>query len=304
MPTVFTVLRAVTDLFYSQADASLGLYGAFGYDLAFQFDAIDLKLTRPSDQRDMVLYLPDEILVVDNYCRQGLDRPLRFREGRRDDRGQGGRYRAGAVQAHRRHPAEERSPSGRICRARRQGEGKLPQGRPLRSRAGPEVHGALRQQAVRHFQAAEGDQSVALFLLHQSRQSGISGRRLAGNVRARLRPPHRDLPDLRHDQARRRSDRRQRADPEAPEFQEGRVRADHVLGRRPQRQEPRLRAGLGQGHRPPPDRDVFAPDPHGRPYRRPAARRHGCLRRLPQPCLGRHRHRRAEALGDALHREP
>lgn len=67
MPTVFTVLRAVTDLFYSQADASLGLYGAFGYDLAFQFDAIDLKLKRPDDQRDMVLYLPDEILVVDNY---------------------------------------------------------------------------------------------------------------------------------------------------------------------------------------------------------------------------------------------
>ena len=68
MPTVFTVLRAVTDLFSSQADASLGLYGAFGYDLAFQFDAIDLKLTRPDDQRDMVLYLPDEILVVDNYA--------------------------------------------------------------------------------------------------------------------------------------------------------------------------------------------------------------------------------------------
>ncbi|MGA1802416.1 anthranilate synthase [Rhizobium sp. HT1-10] len=67
MPTVFTVLRAVTDLFYSQADAALGLYGAFGYDLAFQFDSIDLKLKRPDDQRDMVLFLPDEILVVDNY---------------------------------------------------------------------------------------------------------------------------------------------------------------------------------------------------------------------------------------------
>ena len=67
MPTIFTVLRAVTDLFFSEADASLGLYGAFGYDIAFQFDAIDLKLERPAEQRDMVLYLPDEILVVDNY---------------------------------------------------------------------------------------------------------------------------------------------------------------------------------------------------------------------------------------------
>ncbi|MEN9895475.1 MAG: anthranilate synthase, partial [Pseudomonadota bacterium] len=68
MPTVFTVLRAITDLFFSTADSALGLYGAFGYDLAFQFDAIDLKLKRPDDQRDMVLFLPDEILVVDNYA--------------------------------------------------------------------------------------------------------------------------------------------------------------------------------------------------------------------------------------------
>jgi anthranilate synthase len=68
MPTVFTVLRAVTALFFSQDDANLGLYGAFGYDLAFQFDAIDFSLKRPDDQRDMVLFLPDEILVVDHYA--------------------------------------------------------------------------------------------------------------------------------------------------------------------------------------------------------------------------------------------
>lgn len=64
MPTVFTVLRAVTDLFHSDQDASLGLYGAFGYDLAFQFDAIDLKLTRPDDRRDVVLAVPDGIMVM------------------------------------------------------------------------------------------------------------------------------------------------------------------------------------------------------------------------------------------------
>ncbi|MBB5534283.1 anthranilate synthase [Rhizobium giardinii] len=68
IPTVFTVLRAVTNLFHSHEDSSLGLYGAFGYDLAFQFDAIELKLKRPDDQRDMVLFLPDEILVVDHYA--------------------------------------------------------------------------------------------------------------------------------------------------------------------------------------------------------------------------------------------
>ena len=75
-PTVFTVLRAIVDLFYSEDDASLGLYGAFGYDLAFQFDAINLKLERPDDQRDMVLFLPDEVLMVDNHAAKALDRSL------------------------------------------------------------------------------------------------------------------------------------------------------------------------------------------------------------------------------------
>ena len=42
-----------------------------------------------------------------------------------------------------------------------------------------------------------------------------------------------------------------------------------------------VRAGLGAGHRPAPDRDVFAPHPHRRPYRGAAARRHGRVRRLP-----------------------
>jgi len=66
-PSVFTVLRAVLSLFKSPEDANLGLYGAFGYDLAFQFDPVKLKLERPDDQRDLVLFLPDEILVVDHY---------------------------------------------------------------------------------------------------------------------------------------------------------------------------------------------------------------------------------------------
>ena len=66
-PTVFTVLRALVDLFRSPEDSNLGLYGSFGYDLAFQFDNIEMKLKRPESQRDLVLYLPDEILVVDHH---------------------------------------------------------------------------------------------------------------------------------------------------------------------------------------------------------------------------------------------
>ncbi|MET0576517.1 MAG: anthranilate synthase [Mesorhizobium sp.] len=67
VPSVFTVLRIITNLFKTDHDANLGLYGAFGYDLAFQFDPVEHVLTRQESQRDLVLFLPDEILVVDHY---------------------------------------------------------------------------------------------------------------------------------------------------------------------------------------------------------------------------------------------
>ena len=75
-PTVFSVVRAIVDLFFSDADANLGLYGAFGYDLAFQFDHIEKKLERPAGQRDLVLYLPDEVLVVDHHQANRMARSL------------------------------------------------------------------------------------------------------------------------------------------------------------------------------------------------------------------------------------
>ena len=58
-PSVFSVLRAVTGHLASDEDDQLGLYGAFGYDLVFQFEPIELSLPRPADQRDLVLFLAD-----------------------------------------------------------------------------------------------------------------------------------------------------------------------------------------------------------------------------------------------------
>src|SRR5262247_1857188 len=65
-PSVFSLLRALGALFRHQDEPHLGLYGAFGYDLAFQFEPIRLRLERPASQRDLVLYLPDELIVVDH----------------------------------------------------------------------------------------------------------------------------------------------------------------------------------------------------------------------------------------------
>ncbi|MBD0389297.1 MAG: chorismate-binding protein, partial [Nostoc sp. C3-bin3] len=66
-PSAFTVVREILSAFSSQEDEHLGLYGAFGYDLVFQFEPITQRLERPTDQRDLVLYLPDELIVVDYY---------------------------------------------------------------------------------------------------------------------------------------------------------------------------------------------------------------------------------------------
>jgi anthranilate synthase len=63
-PTVFSALRQVIAAF-AGPDPHLGLYGAFGYDLAFQFEPVRLRHTRPADQRDLVLHLPDRLYVLD-----------------------------------------------------------------------------------------------------------------------------------------------------------------------------------------------------------------------------------------------
>lgn len=65
-PSVFSILRAIGELFGATEDDHLGLYGAFGYDLVFQFEPMALRLPRAADQRDLVLFLPDELLIVDH----------------------------------------------------------------------------------------------------------------------------------------------------------------------------------------------------------------------------------------------
>ena len=65
-PTIFSVIRAIINLFSSSKDDYLGLYGAFGYDLAFQFEKIALCLQRSERQRDLVLYLPDQLTILDH----------------------------------------------------------------------------------------------------------------------------------------------------------------------------------------------------------------------------------------------
>ena len=64
--SLFTLLRALKEMFALEDEGNLGLLGAFGYDLLFQLEDLVRKRPRADDQRDLVLYLPDEIVVTDH----------------------------------------------------------------------------------------------------------------------------------------------------------------------------------------------------------------------------------------------
>ncbi|GAA4917860.1 anthranilate synthase component I [Stackebrandtia albiflava] len=63
-PTAFSALRAALTVLRCD-DEHLGFYGAFGYDLAFQFEPVEFARPRDDRDRDLVLHLPDRISVWD-----------------------------------------------------------------------------------------------------------------------------------------------------------------------------------------------------------------------------------------------
>jgi anthranilate synthase len=63
-PSVFSILRALTQEFRNQADDKLAFAGAFGYDLLFQFEPIALRLPRDA-RKDLQLFLFDDIIYMD-----------------------------------------------------------------------------------------------------------------------------------------------------------------------------------------------------------------------------------------------
>jgi anthranilate synthase len=79
-PTVFTALREVI-IALGCDDPHLGLYGAFGYDLAYQFEPVRQRLARDPGQRDLVLHLPDEIWIVDRRREEAIRYRYEFQVG-------------------------------------------------------------------------------------------------------------------------------------------------------------------------------------------------------------------------------
>ncbi len=63
-PSVFSILRALTEEFRDPGDPYLALVGAFGYDLLFQFEPIEKRLPR-TGHKDLHLFLCDDICFMD-----------------------------------------------------------------------------------------------------------------------------------------------------------------------------------------------------------------------------------------------
>lgn len=77
-PSVFTIIRLLLAFFKLEDEPYLGLYGSFGFDLIFQFEDLQKHKKREPSQRDMVLYLPDELFVVNHHKEEAFVRRYDF----------------------------------------------------------------------------------------------------------------------------------------------------------------------------------------------------------------------------------
>jgi anthranilate synthase len=70
--SVMSLVRDLVAAFGANDDSLLGLFGAFAYDLVFQIEDLVQKRPRESDQRDIVLFVPDRLLAYDRATAQGV----------------------------------------------------------------------------------------------------------------------------------------------------------------------------------------------------------------------------------------
>src|SRR5947208_538973 len=70
--SVMSLVRDLVAALAANDDPLLGLFGAFAYDLVFQIEDLKQKRARESDQRDIVLYVPDRLLAYDRATGRGV----------------------------------------------------------------------------------------------------------------------------------------------------------------------------------------------------------------------------------------
>ena len=167
--SVMSLVRDIVAALSSNDDPMLGLFGAFAYDLVFQIEDLVQKRARESDQRDIVLYVPDRILAYDRATGRGVVLSYDFNVERQIHQGLVARHGGKPLRA---NVAAGfcRSRARRIsghCRSRPRG---VRARGPVRGGAGPTVRRALRAFAGGSVPAAVPHQSVALWRADESRR--------------------------------------------------------------------------------------------------------------------------------------
>ncbi len=92
-PSIFSILRSLYE-FMACEDEYLSVFGAFGYDLVFQFEPVRFKHKRSEDEADCHLFLADRIGAIDRQGKRAFKLSYEF-EGSNGlstvDKGQTGR---------------------------------------------------------------------------------------------------------------------------------------------------------------------------------------------------------------------
>ena len=217
-PSIFTLLRGIVNLFAHAGEPHLGLYGAFGYDLAFQFEPIRLKLPRLPEQRDLVLYLPDELVIVDH----SADRATRLKYEFETPAGSTEKLpRTGGTLSFKGAATVQRAGDhapGEYVEIVKKAKESLARGDLFEVVPGQDVFRTVSRAAVGSLPPPAPAQSRAVRIPDQPRRARVPRRRIAGDVRAGRRRARPDVPDFRNDRARSRLNQRRRADPRAAQF--------------------------------------------------------------------------------------
>ena len=191
--------------------AHLGLYGAFGYDLVFQFEPIVLQHERVGGQRDLVLYLPDDLPVVDHKRETAFRSPLPVRlsehrpvvMGRPLER----TLRPPVIGARSiRNDASESSDHapGEFAATVRLAQEAFRRGDLFEVTPSQTFHSDATAPPSDIFRRLRSHEPRALWLFREPGRRRVSARGLARDVRPRHRRSGRDLPDRGHDRARQR----------------------------------------------------------------------------------------------------
>src|SRR6185312_13878397 len=87
--SIMSLVREIIASMSYAGEPLLGLFGSFAYDLVFQIEDLKQKRKRDADQRDIVLYIPDELLAYDRATGRGVVIDYEFSYGGATTQGQG-----------------------------------------------------------------------------------------------------------------------------------------------------------------------------------------------------------------------